>query len=156
MIVAELVPLAPEVIVSQLLAGVSTAVHGIVAVPVMERLNVVEPASFGTSRLDGVTDSTGGAACVTVTSTGLLVAVAVTRTVAVRDEVLVVLGIAVKLQVMVPELVPLSPDVIVSQLPDITDAFHVMVPVPVLETLNVVVPASAETSRMDGVTNSTG
>ena len=67
-----------------------------------------------------------------------------------------VLGIAVKLQVMVPELVPLSPDVIVSQLPDITDAFHVMVPVPVLETLNVVVPASAETSRMDGVTNSTG
>ena len=145
MIVAELVPLAPEVIVSQLLAGVSTAVHGIVAVPVMERLNVVEPASFGTSRLDGVTDSTGGAACVTVTSTGLLVApAAVTRMVAVRDEVLVFAG---KLQLMVPELVPLTPDVIVSQLlAGVTTAVHGIVPIPVLETLNVVVPVSLETA----------
>ena len=81
--------------------------------------------------------------CVTVTSLGLPVApVAVTRMVAARDEVLV---LAVKLQLIVPELVPLAPDVIVSQLPDITDALHGMVPVPVLETLNEVVPTSFAT-----------
>jgi hypothetical protein len=86
----------------------------------------------------------GWSACVTVTSLGLPVApVAVTRMVAVRDEVLV---LAVKLQLMVPESVPLAPDVIVSQLPDITDALHGMVPVPVFETQNVVVPASFATA----------
>ena len=64
--------------------------------------------------------------------------------VAVRDEALV---FAVKLQLMVPELVPLSPDVIVSQLPpDVTAAVQGMVPVPVFETLNVVMPASFETA----------
>jgi len=87
----------------------------------------------------------GCPACVTVTSLGLLVApVAVTRMVAVRAEVLV---FAVKLQVTVPELVPLAPDVIVSQLLDVvTAAVQAIVPVPVLATLNVVVPVSFETA----------
>ena len=67
--------------------------------------------------------------------------------VAVRAEVLV---LAVKLQLMVPESVPLVPDVIVSQLPDITNALHGMVPVLIFETLNVVVPAYLVTSRLYG------
>ena len=76
---------------------------------------------------------------------GLLVApVAVTRMVAALAEVLV---FAVKLQVTVPELVPLAPDVIVSQLLDVvTAAVQAIVPVPVLATLNVVVPVSFETA----------
>ncbi len=83
-------------------------------------------------------------ACVTVTSLGLpVVPVAVTRMVAVRAKVLV---FAVKLQFIVPELVPLAPDVIVSQLlPAVTAAVQGIVPVPVLETLNAVVPASFAT-----------
>jgi hypothetical protein len=80
------------------------------------------------------------ACCVTVTSLGLPVAsVAVTRMVATLVEAPV---FAVKLQLIVPELIPLAPDVIKSQLPDITDADHDMVPEPVLETLKAVVPAS--------------
>jgi hypothetical protein len=77
--------------------------------------------------------------CVTVTSLGLPVApVAVTRMVAVRDVAPV---LAVKLQLMVPELVPLAPDVIVSQLlAGVTAADHDIVPVPVFKTLNVVAP----------------
>jgi hypothetical protein len=64
--------------------------------------------------------------------------------VAVRAEVLV---FAVKLQLTVPELVPLTPDVIVSQLPPaVTAAVQGIVPVPVLETLNGVVPASFATA----------
>jgi hypothetical protein len=64
--------------------------------------------------------------------------------VAVRAELLV---FAVKLHVIVPELVPLVPDEIASQLPpDVTAAVHSMSPVPVFETLNVVVPASFETA----------
>ena len=44
-----------------------------------------------------------------------------------------------KLQLMVPESVPLAPDVIESQLPpDVTAAIQGIVPVPVFETLNVV------------------
>jgi hypothetical protein len=76
---------------------------------------------------------------------GLPVApVAVTRMVAVRDEVLVFAAI---LQLMVPELVPIAPEVIVSQvLAGVTAAVHGIVPVPVLETPNVVVPASFETA----------
>ena len=63
--------------------------------------------------------------------------------VAVRDEVLV---FTVKLHVIVPVSVPLAPDVIASQLPpDVTAAVHGMVPVPVLETLNVVASESFET-----------
>ena len=93
--------------------------------------------------------------CITVTSTGLPVApVAVTRMVAVRDDVP---ALAVKLQLMVPELVPLSPDEIASQLsPEVTAAVHSMSPVPVIETLNVVAPTSFETACLDGVTDSTG
>jgi hypothetical protein len=74
-------------------------------------------------------------------------------TVAVRGELPV---LAVKLQLIVPVSVPLAPDVIVSQLPDVTDALHVMIPVPVLDTLNVAVPASFATSRLAGLTESTG
>jgi hypothetical protein len=74
--------------------------------------------------------------------------------VAVRSEVLV---FALKLHLIVSELVPLAPDVIESQLlPDVTAAFHGMVPVPVFETLNVVVPASLATSLMSGLTEITG
>jgi hypothetical protein len=101
-----------------------------------------QSASEQNLTVDAVVGGVG--ACVTVTSLGLPVApVAVTRMVAVRDEVLM---FAAKLQLIVPELVPLAPDVIVSQLPSVTDAPHVIVPVPVLETLNVVVPASFATA----------
>ena len=88
-------------------------------------------------------------ACVTVTSTGLPVAPDdVTRMVAVLNEVLV---FASKPQLMVPELVPLAPDVIRSQLlAGVTAAVHGMVPVPVFETLNIAVPASLVTSRLVG------
>ena len=66
--------------------------------------------------------------------------------VAVRDEVLV---LAVKLQLIVPVSVPLVPDVIVSQLlSGVTAAVQGMIPVPVLDMLNVVVPASFATSRL--------
>ena len=102
----------------------------------------------------------GGASCVTVTSTGLPVApvVAVTLMMAVRAEVLL---FAVKLQLMIPKLVPLAPDVIESQVsefqisPDITMAVQGMVPVPVFETLNVVVPAYPVTARLVGLTEMT-
>ena len=92
----------------------------------------------------GVGVGVGAGACVTVTSIGLPVApVDVTRIVPVRADVLV---FAVKLQLMVPELVPLAPDEIESQLlPDITAAVQFIVPVPVFETLNMVAPASFET-----------
>ena len=64
--------------------------------------------------------------------------------VAVRTEVLV---FDVKLQLIVPELVPLAPDVIESQLPpDVTAAVQGIVPVSVLETLNVAESASFETA----------
>ena len=73
---------------------------------------------------------------------------------AVRGEVLV---LAVKLQLIVPVSVPVVPDVIVSQLlPGVTAAVQGMVPVPVLDTLNVVVPASFATSRLAGLTETTG
>ena len=62
-----------------------------------------------------------------------------------------------KLQLMVPESVPLAPDVIESQLPpDVTAAVQGIVPVPVFETLNVVVPASFVTPRLTGLTETTG
>jgi hypothetical protein len=73
--------------------------------------------------------------------------------------ILPVLGVdpvlAVNEQVMVPVLLPLVPDVIASQSPpEETAAVHGMVPYPVLETPNVVVPAVLATSRLDGVTES--
>ena len=95
----------------------------------------------------------GASVCVTVTSTGLSIApAAVIRMVAVRAEVPM---FDVKLQLMVPVSVPLAPEVIESQLlSDVTAAVHGIVPVPVLETLNVVVPASFETERLVGeITN---
>ena len=95
-------------------------------------------------------------ACVTVTSTGLPVApvVAVTLMVAVLSEVLV---FASKPQLIVPELAPLAPDMIRSQLlAGVTTAVHGMVPVPVLETLNVVAPASLATGRLAGLTEIIG
>jgi len=98
-IVPELFPLAPDVICSQLLSEITAAVQGIVVpVTVLETLNVVVPVSFDTSRVGGVTESTGVGACVTVTSIGLPVTstrmavsplVAVIRMVAVRLEVVV-------------------------------------------------------------------
>ncbi len=97
----------------------------------------------------------GAGACVTVTSTGLPVApvVAVTQMVAVLSEVLV---FASKPQLIVPELVPLAPDMIRSQpLAGVTSAVHGMVPVPVFETLNVVAPASLATFRLTGLTEMT-
>ena len=92
MTVPESLPLAPDVICSQLLLDANCAVQGIVVlVTVLEMLNVVVPASFDTSRVDGLTERTGVGACVTVTSTGLPVAplVAVIRMVAVRLKVVV-------------------------------------------------------------------
>ena len=75
--------------------------------------------------------------------------------VAVRAELL---AFAVKLHVIVPESVPLAPDEIKSQLsPEVTVAVQgmVLVPVPVLETLNVVAPASLATARLAGLTEIT-
>jgi hypothetical protein len=92
---------------------------------------------------------------VTVTSLGLPTApAAVTCIVPVLADVPV---FAEKAQAIVPVLVPLAPDDIDSQLlPDVTEAVQLMVPVPVLETPNVVVPASLATLRPDGMTESTG
>ena len=91
--VPELLPLAPDVICSQLVPEVTAAVQGIIAsvtVTVLETPNVVVPASFGTSRVGGLTERTGVGACVTVTYTGLFVVpLAVIRMVAVRLEVVV-------------------------------------------------------------------
>ena len=93
-------------------------------------------------------------ACVTVTSMGLPVAPdAVTRIVPVHADVLV---LVVKLHEIVPELVPLAPDEITSQLsPGVTVAAHGMAPTPVFETLNVVEPASLATARLAGLTEIT-
>jgi len=63
---------------------------------------------------------------------------------------------APKLHLMVPVLVPLVPDVMVSQDPDITLAYQGMVPVPVLETAKSVVPCVAATLRDEGDTDNTG
>jgi hypothetical protein len=157
LIVPVSVPVAPDVIESQLPPDVTAAVHGIVPVPVLETLNDVVPISFATFWVAGDTDRTGCVfpACVTVTSTGLPIApVAVTRMVAVRAWVLV---FDVKLQLIVPVSVPLTPDVIESQLPpDVTAAVHGIVPVPMLETLNDVVPISFATLRVAGDTDRTG
>jgi hypothetical protein len=72
---------------------------------------------------------------------------------AVRDDVVV---LALNAQEMFPELVPLAPDVIESQLlPDVTCTVHGMSPYPVLEMLNVVVPASFATFWMVGSTEMT-
>ena len=59
---------------------------------------------------------------------------------------------------MVPESLPLAPGGICSQLlPEVTAAVQgIVVPVTVLETLNVVVPASFDTSRVAGFTERTG
>lgn len=91
----------------------------------------------------------------TITSFGLPVApVAVTWIVPVRTDVPV---LALNAQVIVPVSVPLVPDVIESQVPpDVTAAVHGMVPVPVLETLNDVVPASFTTFWVAGDTDRTG
>ena len=90
-----------------------------------------------------------------MTSIGLPVAPdAVIRMPAVRDDAPV---LAVYTHAMVPASVPLVPDVIDSQLsPAVTAAVHGMAPVPVLETLNVVVPATLPTLWVVGVTESTG
>ena len=80
--------------------------------------------------------------------------VAVTRIVPVRDFVAV---LASNAQVMVPALLPLIPDVIFSQLlPDVTCDTQLIVPVPVLDTLNVVTPDIDVTPRLTGVIVSTG
>ena len=64
---------------------------------------------------------------------------------------------AVKLQPMVPALLPLAPDAIESQVPpDVTAAVQAMVPDPVLETPNVVVPTSFTTFWLGGLMESTG
>jgi hypothetical protein len=156
LMVPELVPVAPNVIVSQLPPDVTEVVQDMVPAPVFETLNVVVPAFLATSRLTGDTDRTGCVgvavgACVTVTSLGLPAApVAVTRMVAVRTEMPV---LAEKLQLMVPELVPLAPDVMESQVPpDITAAVQGIVPPPVFETLKIVAPDAAITFWFEGVT----
>ena len=72
---------------------------------------------------------------------------------AVRDEVLV---LAVKPQLIVPVSVPLEPEVIESQLlSDITAAVHGIAPVPVLDTLNVVISDALVTFRLTGETERT-
>jgi len=61
--------------------------------------------------------------------------------------------LAVTLQFMVPELVPLAPDVIDSQLlPDVMTAVQGIDPVMVFETLKEVVPDEQLTLCIDGLT----
>ena len=67
---------------------------------------------------------------------------------------LYVVVLAVILQLIDPELVPLAPDVINNQSPVVTFAVHDMVPAPVLETLNTAVPDELFTFRADGLTES--
>jgi hypothetical protein len=155
--VPESLPDVPDVIRSQPPPEVTAAVQAIVPVPALDTLREVDAASFATTRLAGVTDSTGCtgvAACVTVTSVGLpLASLAVTRIVAV---LLVVPVLAIYPQVIVPALLPLFPDVIISHsLPDITDAVHDIVPLPALDTVNVAIPVSFDTTWLAGVTDST-
>ncbi len=65
--------------------------------------------------------------------------------------------LAVKLQLMLPALVPLAPDVIENQLlPDITAAVQSMVPSHVFETPSVVVPDVLTTFWFEGVTERHG
>ena len=79
---------------------------------------------------------------------------AVTWTVPVREEVPVFASQPI---LTVPLFVPLKPDVMRNQdEPEVTEADQFIVPVPEFDTLNEVVPASAETSRCDGVTDNSG
>ena len=130
--VPALLPVAPDVIDNQLPPVITAAVQAIVPLPVLDTPNVVVPASLTGYRTAGVTNSTICivGAWVIDTSTGLASASgAVTRMVAVRGTKAV---LAVKLHVMVPVLVPLAPDVIVSQSPpEVTEAIQGMVSVPV-------------------------
>ncbi|MEI7990679.1 MAG: hypothetical protein WCI88_16750, partial [Chloroflexota bacterium] len=72
----------------------------------------------------------------------------VTRIVPVRDDVLV---LAVYAQVMVPVFVPSALEEIESQsAPAVTEAFQGMMPVPVLDTPNDVLPASVVTVWLRG------
>ena len=58
---------------------------------------------------------------------------------------------------MVPPFVPLEPELICNQLPpEVTLAVQFIVPVPVFDTLNEVLPDEDVTSRCEGVTESTG
>jgi hypothetical protein len=80
--------------------------------------------------------------------------VAITRIVPVRGVVSV---LAMKAAVIVPLLVPLDPDWIVSQLPPaVTAAVQLIVPPPVFEMSNVVVPVVYTTSLLLGFTLRTG
>jgi hypothetical protein len=56
--VPELVPLAPEVIESQVSPEITAAVHGMVPAPVFETLKVVAPMSLATFRTAGLTEIT--------------------------------------------------------------------------------------------------
>jgi len=121
-------------------------------------LNVVVPASFSTSRMAGLTKRTRGVgACVTITTTGLFDAYAAILMVAVRLKVVVLASYP---QVMVPGLLPLAPDVILSQLlAGVTEAAHeksnISSPTFTLKsTLNVTVPASPATYWVVGLTES--
>ena len=57
--VPESVPELPLVIVSQVSAGSTSAVHGIVPLPVLTTFNIVEPLLAETLRKFGVTDKIG-------------------------------------------------------------------------------------------------
>jgi hypothetical protein len=61
-----------------------------------------------------------------------------------------VLVLVVKLQLMVPASVPLAGEIVSQLMTGVTAADQSMVPVPVLETLNVAVPASLVTFRLVG------
>jgi hypothetical protein len=136
-----LLPLAPEEMESQSPPDVTAAVQRALSPhPVLITANVVVLAVHATLWLAGVTESTGGHNdCVTVTSTGLPIAsFAVTVMVPIRWDVVV---LAVNAHVIVPLLFPLSPEVMESQdPPEVTSAVQGMVPVPLLDTLKVVVP----------------
>ena len=152
--VPEFDPLAPDVIDSQLPPAVTAAVHAMVPLPVLDTLNVVDPAKLITFCVIGLTESVGTPSCVTVTSFGLPVAPAAVMWIVPVREAFVVL--ASKAQVMVPVSVPLLPDEMVSQLADITSAVHGIVPDPVFDTLKVVVPDDLPTFCSVGLTDSDG
>ena len=111
--------------------------------PVLETSNAAGPPVKTTVRLSGVTTRTGGLfACTSVTVWGLPVApIAVTVTTPVR---IALSWFGSALTVMVPELLPLLPEVIRSQAaPVVTDAVQFREPPPVFITEYWAVPPAS-------------
>jgi hypothetical protein len=148
-------PLFPSVMESQLVPEVTEADQFMVPLPVFETEKVVVPEDESTFLLEGAMDKMAAPSWVMVMSFEVGEAhEAVTLIVPVREEAVVFWVLEM---LMVPLLVPLLPEVMDSQSePEITEADQVMVPLPVFETLKVVVPEHELKSLLEGVTDKIG